>query len=412
MATTKIILKKNKANKNGEFPLYLRIIKDRKAKFISLGITLPPHQWNEKTGRVRKSHPNSQRMNNFIAKKISDAEGIALVMETSSKFVPSKKIKQAILGRTPESFIPYAEKYVADLLRSGKMGTYDKANAVISKLKTYIDDQAFSFDDITVEFLKQYEEYLQTKLHNKTNTIHSNLKVIRRIINAAVQDDTFPFEKNPFLRYKLKWENTEKAFLTEEELKKVEDMKLKAGSMKYHHRNIYVFAAYAGGLRISDIFQLKWENINDDHLLLSTQKTNSVVSIKLPKKAQEILNIYKTEDNKPSDYVFPFLKNDRDYSDPKYLFQCISSLTSYTNSDLKDIADDLEFNHNMHFHTSRHTWATRALRKGMRIEYVSKLMGHTSIKTTQVYAKIVNEELDKAMDVFDIEPVIPKKPKK
>lgn len=401
MATTKIILKKNKANKNGECPLYLRIIKDRKAKFISLGVTLHPNQWNENTGRVRKSHPNSQRMNNFIAKKVSDAEGIALVMETSSKFVPSKKIKQAILGRTPESFIAYAEKYVESLLRSNKLGTYGKANATISKLKTYIDGQAFSFDDITVEFLKQYEHYLETKLHNNTNTIHSNLKVIRRIINAAVQDDTFPFDKNPFLRYKLKWENTEKAFLTEEELKKVEDMNLRPGSMKYHHRNIYVFAAYAGGLRISDILQLKWENINDDHILLSTQKTNSVVSIKLPKKALEILNIYKTADKKPSGYVFPFLKNNRDYSNPEYLFKCISSLSSYTNSDLKDIAKELKINHSMNFHTSRHTWATRALRKGMRIEYVSKLMGHSSIKTTQVYAKIVNEELDKAMDVFD-----------
>ncbi len=55
----------------------------------------------------------------------------------------------------------------------------------------------------------------------------------------------------------------------------------------------------------------------------------------------------------------------------------------------------------MNFHSSRHTWATRAVRKGMRIEYVSRLMGHASIKTTQIYAKIVAEELDKAMDVFD-----------
>jgi len=73
----------------------------------------------------------------------------------------------------------------------------------------------------------------------------------------------------------------------------------------------------------------------------------------------------------------------------------------YANKDLKFIAESIPLGKHISFHTSRHTWATRALRKGMRIEYVSRLMGHASIRTTQVYAKIVNEDLDKAMDVFD-----------
>lgn len=171
--------------------------------------------------------------------------------------------------------------------------------------------------------------------------------------------------------------------------------------MKFHHRNIYVFAAYAGGMRISDIFKLKWENFNGTHILLKTQKTGSVISIQLPTKSLVILNKYKREDSKETDYIFPFLKNDVDYSKSKDLIRKINSLTSYTNTDLKDLAKGLELNKNMNFHTSRHTWATRALRKGMRIEYVSKLMGHSSIRTTQVYAKIVNEELDKAMDIFN-----------
>jgi integrase/recombinase XerD len=68
---------------------------------------------------------------------------------------------------------------------------------------------------------------------------------------------------------------------------------------------------------------------------------------------------------------------------------------------LKTIATKAKIEKKISFHTSRHTFATRALRKGMRIEYVSKLIGHSNIKTTQIYAKIVNEELDEAMDVFD-----------
>ena len=79
----------------------------------------------------------------------------------------------------------------------------------------------------------------------------------------------------------------------------------------------------------------------------------------------------------------------------------INSKNVYANKDLKYIAKKLKLTKNISFHTSRHTWATRALRKGMRIEYVSRLMGHASIRTTQVYAKIVNEDLDRAMGVFD-----------
>lgn len=340
-------------------------------------------------------------MNNFLAQKIADAQSVALDMETKSKHVTPKSIKQAITGKTTEQFIPYADRYAAEIEKQGRIGSYNRVKAIIAKLKEYIGKKDFTFDDLNVYFLKNYETYLRDKLGNSPNTINANMKIIRRIINEAINDDLFPYDKNPFLKYKLKWQNTEKAFLTEEELKALEDLKLEPGSMKYHHRNIYVFAAYAGGMRISDIIKLRWENFDGERILIATTKTNAVISIKLPTKALEIISLYKTPSQAPAHYIFPFLSNEKDYSEPKVLHQAISSITAYTNTDLKDLAKDAGIAKHLHFHTSRHTWATRALRKGMRIEYVSKLMGHASIKTTQVYAKIVNEELDKAMDVFN-----------
>jgi integrase len=400
MATTKIILKKDKIKADGSIPLYLRIIKDRKAKFISLGYSVLPQHWNDKDGTVRKSHPNAKWLNNYLAKKISDAQRVSLELEATSEYTNPKRLKQSILGRSSEKFIPYAEKYVTTLEKKGKIGSYDKANAAVSKLKKYIGNKNFTFDDLTVYFLKNYEEYLQVKLSNSVNTIHSNMKIIRRIVKEAINDDLFTSSKNPFLKYKLKWEKTEIMFLTEEELTSLENLELAEGSMKYHHRNIYVFACYAGGLRISDICQLKWGDFDGERIIVNTMKSDSVVSIKLPQKAIEILNLYMPEKQNPHFYIFPLLKDDVEYN-PKQLFTAISSVTAYTNTDLKDLAKAAKINKRIHFHTSRHTWATRALRKGMRIEYVSKLMGHSSIKTTQIYAKIVNEDLDKAMDVFN-----------
>ncbi|OFY93010.1 MAG: hypothetical protein A2309_14775 [Bacteroidetes bacterium RIFOXYB2_FULL_35_7] len=116
-------------------------------------------------------------------------------------------------------------------------------------------------------------------------------------------------------------------------------------SAKRHHRNMYVFSAYAGGLRIFDVLQLKWENFDGERVLVTTQKTGSVVSVKLPAKALEIVNSYKTGVTKPSDFVFPLLKNDVDYSDPAVLYDAISSMNAYTNKNLKKGLTGLQKGH-------------------------------------------------------------------
>ena len=134
------------------------------------------------------------------------------------------------------------------------------------------------------------------------------------------------------------------------------------------HRNMYVFAAYTGGIRISDILQLQWKNFNGIHIIIQIQKTGSPLSVKIPTTGLKILEKYKTPETKPDDFIFPILKDEHDYTDPHFLFKAISSATAYTNKDLKEIAIKAKIKKRLHFHTSRHIFATRALRKGMRME--------------------------------------------
>ena len=399
MSTVRIILKKEKVNKQGEAPLYIRVIKDRKVKYVSLGLKIKPKDWNEGLSRVKKSHTNSQRMNNFLAHKVAEAEGIALELETNSKYVSPKSIKETLMGTNPQSFLEYFKEYVDELEKNGKFSFYKKVKAVYSKLNKYIGGKDLTFNELNYTFLKRYESYLAEKLKNSVNTIYSNMKVIRKVVNDAINEDLLAVDKNPFVKYKLKQEKTIKEFLTEKEIAKIENLELNENSRRNHHRNIYVFATYAGGLRISDILQLKWSDYDGERIIVTTQKTQNTVSIKLPKKAKEIIESYKKQEIVKEHYIFPFLKNDIEYSE-KALHNAISSHNAYANKDLKVIAEMAEIDKKIHFHTSRHTFATRALKKGMRIEYVSKLLGHSSIKTTQVYAKIVNKDLDDAMDEF------------
>jgi len=403
MASVTLLLRDCKVNEKGEKPLYIRIIKGRKAKFISLGLKVNPNQWNSDKLRVKSQYPNSGRVNAFIAKKIADAECTALDIETKNKSVTGSKIKEAIMGKQSGSLVKYVENYLIDLKANGKMGTYDKVNATLSKLNTYLNGRDISFDDFDLAFLKKYERYLRDELSNAPNTIHSNLKIFRKVFNDAVREDLIELTQNPFTKFRLTWEKTKKEYLTEDELGAIENLTLKEGTVMSHHRNMYVFAAYAGGIRISDLLQLRWQNYDGTHIRIFTQKTKESISIKLPAKAASIIEEYANSqpDKKETDFIFPMLKNAVDYSSPVHLFNAISSNTAYANKNLKTIAKEAEIDKNISFHSSRHTWATRALKKGMRIEYVSKLMGHGSLKTTMIYTKIVNSELDIAMDVFN-----------
>lgn len=403
MASVTLLLKENKANQKGELPLYIRIIKGRKTKFISLGIKVKVEQWNEVKLRVKSSYPNSARVNALIAQKTADAEGVALNMETKENFVTSKKIKEAILGKNPISLIEFARQYQADLKSKGQIGTHNRVKTVINKLTDYTKTTDLNFDDFDLAFLKKYERYLREVIKNSQNTIHANLKVFRSLFNTAIREELIEPELNPFSKFKMSTTKTTKEYLTEDELRAVQELSLQRGTVMDHHRNMYVLAAYAGGLRISDLLQLRWQNYDGTHIKLITQKTKESIPIKLPSTALQIIESYSVAlpEKKPTDFIFPLLSNFPDYSNPTLLFQAISSNTAYANKNLKMIAEKAGLEKKISFHSSRHTWATRALRKGMRIEYVSKLLGHTTIRTTQVYTKIVNEDLDLAMDVFD-----------
>lgn len=400
MATIKLLLKKNKKTSEGLYPLYIRVIKDRKPRFISIGIKLEKNQWDEDSQRVKKNHPNSSRMNAIIAKKRAEVESEILDLELEDKPL-SKDTFNAVKGKAKLDFFKYSEDYLAKLESKGKPGTYRRAKYTLEKLKTYHGNRPLPFSELSVSYLKNYEKYLADVLENKTNTIHSNFRIIRTVLNNAVNEDLMKRDKNPFYKFKMKTAPTERAYLTEEELQAMEDLKLKEGTNVFDHRNMYIFAAYVGGLRVSDILQLKWKNFDGTHITVNTKKTGSVVSIKLPKRALEILELYQPEKSKPNSFIFPSLKSNFDKLTPDAQHLATASATALINKNLKTIAEKADIKKSVSFHTSRHTFGTRALRKGMRIEYVSKLMGHSRIAQTEAYAKIVNEELDKAMDIFD-----------
>ncbi len=401
MATVSIIFRKDKLNKKGQAPVHFRIIKDRKITYMSSSIFLLPNEWDEKNKKVKKSHPNSVRFNSYLANKFTELQDQVFEHLTLSKSITIEQLRTKAFGQKPLDFFSFAEEVYGRYKRQGQIGTHDRCQAIINKVKDHVNQKQICFQDITPEFLGEYEKHLRVDRKNGTNTIHTNFKFIRQLFNEAVNSDKLDSKFDSFKKYKIKTEKTHREYLTEDELTIIEKLDLGDNEQKYVHRDMFIFASYAGGLRVSDVLKLKWQNIDKTHIKLTIKKTGSQLSIKIPEKAFTILEKYRPKKVALDHYVFPMLPNGMKEADFIKLDNEISKATALINKSLKVISEDSKIGKHVSFHISRHTWATRALRKGISIDKVSKLMGHAQIKETQIYAKIVNEELDKAMDVFN-----------
>ena len=401
MSSISIVYRKDKINKKGLAPVHFRIIKDRKICYISSSILLPEESWDFNKNKIKNKHTNSARLNSFLANKFAELQDKVFEHETVSKSTTTRQLKENIFGKKPEDFFSFADEIVNAYKEDGKISTYITHSSTIKALKEYTKGSNIMFQDITIEFLGKYEKHLQNVIGLKTNTIHKHLKFLRKIFNDALRLEKIEYQHNPFTKYKLKLAKTSRSFLSEEELQAVENVATVPGEKMDLHKWMFIFASYTGGLRISDVLKLQWKNFDGSHLHIAIHKTKTQHSIKLPNKAIEIINKYYSKASKPTDFIFPMLSNGIDLNDPQIAYNQISSATAYINKTLKFIAKKAEVDKPLSFHISRHTWATRALKKGISIDKVSKLMGHSQLRETQIYAKIVNEELDKAMDVFN-----------
>lgn len=402
MSSVKAVLRQDKMNSRGEAPVYLRITVNRKSTYkVIPGVAVSPDDWDDKAERIKKSKRigNYVRLNNLIIAKKLEAQNYIVDVEGGVKPYRPNEIKRAIAGYSTVNFTQYATDYVEALGQTPRYRSYQKAKSALSKLQAYAQKDLL-FGEVDYQFLNNYQRYLSVSLKNSNNTILTDFKVFRKLFNDAVREDIIPYDRNPFTKFKFHWDRPSIEYLTEGELSLIENLELPYHTRIGLVRNIYVFACYAGGLRVGDVLNLKWYNLSDTHMRLVTQKTDCNLDLKLPQKALEIIDFYKQIPHKPTDYVFPFLNPES--TTPKNLLKMIERKTAYINKQLKEIARQAGISKRLHFHTSRHTFAVRAIRRGIGIYQLSKILTHTSVKTTQIYLNIANEDLDKAMsEAFD-----------
>ena len=403
MASIKLILRKNQVDSTGHCPLYIRIIKDRKTKFITAGVKLKENEWDEIKQKVKKNHPNSARMNASLAQKIADAEAQVADLERKVKTVSIKKIKEAIKGKEVPNFFEYAYKRMEIIKSTVSYSTYKAYYAAIVKFEKWVGTRDVYFDDFTVTLLNDYKNYLSKELKNGLTTQRLSIIVLGTIFNQAIKEEIIPETMFPFKKLTLKTDNTKRLFLNKDKILDLTQLKLIEGKKANLWRDLFLFSIYAGGLRFSDVIEMQYKHYNKNEQRISKliRKTGRPHQFKIGKVAIDILEKYCKEGADNEDYIFPVIEDQKGYEKSESLrYFYTAKYNKLANWHLKKLGEKMELPFKLSFHLSRHTFATNALNNGMRIEHVSKLMDHRDISTTQVYAKIISEELDKAVDNY------------
>lgn len=399
MGTVKIVLRK-KMNQDGSFPLSIRITKDRKSSFIYVGQNIREKDWDPILQRVKKSHPTSQRLNNFLLKKISETNNKLLELEVERGNVSSVTVKQQLKPMTGgTSFFSQATVYLNNFKTAGKYNRLGPEQSRIKKFREFLKDEDISFQDITVSLLNRFKAYLKGSDNASERSIVNQLILIRTIFNQAIEANIvdrkyYPFGKN---KISIRIPNSLKVGLTTDEVKQLEEIKI-VHPYQNHTRNLWLFSFYFAGMRISDVLRLRWSDLQSDRLYYSMGKNAKAGSLKIPEKAFKILAQYEKERKSKNDLIFPELKIIKDFNDTYEVQRKISFAVKRIDEALYLVAQQAGFDKKLTMHIARHTFGNISGNK-IPIQMLQKLYRHSAITTTVGYqSNFIFQDADDALD--------------
>lgn len=387
-------LRKNRESADGKSPIYVRFTIKNKRVDLSTGIFVPQDQWDESKQHLKGKIPGARVLNERLDKMKTEIQDIYNQMRSSGEEFDATTIKNRLLN-TEESkgvlfvFDYYLNSILAKLNKGYSMETYKHYKSSRKRLAEFISTQLKKTDvpiqSINYKFLDSFDIYIKKDFNNQQNTAWNYHKHLRRVLNLAVSLDYI--DKNPYSKFKVGLDETHREILSMEELKRMEDKNIQIERLSVV-RDIFIFACYTG-LSFADIAKLGRIHLQHgadgkEWIIIDRSKTNNRCRIPILPKAREILKRYEDYPKiSNKDILLPVLTNQK------------------MNSYLKELGDICDISKNITMHIARHTFATSVtLGNGVPIETVSKVLGHTSLKTTQIYAKVLDKKISEDMDLL------------
>ncbi|KFF17309.1 site-specific integrase [Flavobacterium hydatis] len=387
-------LKTQKTSMQGKAPICARVTVNGKRTEISVKRSVNANEWDERKGMAKGSRKETVELNMYLNQFKAKIINTYQQMVLSDDAIDGPAIRDKVLGTdhllpTLVSLIEYHNEQQEIKLAPGTMKNYYTTQRYIEKFlreKYYRNDIILS--QLTYKFILDFERYLFNyvpKDHQKplnNNGIMKHIERLRKMINMAVKLDWL--SKDPFASFKKHFDKVERESLNSKELIALANKEFTIERLR-HVRDMFLYSCYTG-LSYIELAELTPNNIItgiDGGLWISTSraKTDTGVRVPLLPQAIELMEKYRDDPRALNNgTVFPVISNQR------------------MNGYLKEVADICGITKTLTFHIARHTFATTVtLSNGVPIESVSKMLGHTSIRTTQIYAKVVESKLSEDM---------------
>lgn len=385
-------LKRAKVNSKGLVPIFQRITIAGKRIEKSTGKFIDPTKWSVEGAKMKGTSAEARTINShldILKIKVLDAERD---LYNKGESITAETINNKLIGvnKRERMLIPIFEEHnrkMKELIGlEFAAGTYERYETSLRHTKDFLSWK-YNTSDIAIEkidhaFITEYEFYLRSQRKCANNTTVKYIKNFQKIIKQCLNNRWI--HENPFVNYKCKIKEVVREFLDENEIEEIINKDIQIERLEVV-RDIFIFSCFTG-LAYIDVKQLSHENISigidgEKWIIKNRQKTDTTSRIPLLPIVLEILKKYE---NHPlcvnENRLLPILSNQR------------------MNSYLKEIATICNIKKELTFHIARHTFATTVtLTNGVPLESVSKMLGHSSIKPTQHYAKIVDKKISNDM---------------
>lgn len=383
---TAIYNRKNQLNKQGKALIQIECYLNGRNKYFSTQIYIEPNYWNNKTRTIKTDYPNAIKINKQIAEKLRDFENYELDKINAGKPFNLEMLNDFLNGNEVKTFTEFMELEIKNSSILSK--TRKTHETTLGRLKEF--KKVIYFEDITFEFLHDFEAFLRKvnitykNLPPKKlgqNTIYKYFKNLKTYVNLAINKDLMSVDQYPFRKFKVKQVDTNKTFLTPEEIDQMQDLVLTGENLKHQYiKDLFMYSVYTG-LRFSDVLSMQKRELvtigGNTWLVKKMEKTDE--SVRVP--------IYTIFNGKPIEIINKYNRFDTVF--------CFEQITNqYANRTLKILAGLAGIDKRITFHTARHTTATYLLYKGISLTTVQKVLGHKKIATTQIYGHIMDKTME------------------
>lgn len=396
MTTVEVVCYKYKPLRNGELPLKIRVTKDRKVRYVSLGVSTKPEHWDFKKNQPKADCPNREYIEKLIANRISEIKATIVELKAEERDFTATSLLQKI--DTKSSSLSIAEiflehlKFLQGCKRTGYMLSIRQTYNSLLKFNGTLD---IPFSEIDVNWLRRYEGWLR-KSNKSENTIGIRFRNLRMIYNKAIEKGAVKKELYPFDSYKVSklHKETIKRAIVKDDIKRVLNYNVN-GRDFYTSLAIalFSFSYYMGGINFVDMAYLQWSNIIDGRLVYYRKKTSKLINLPMNPEAMEIISRYNTG---LTGYVFPILSFAHKTEQMK--LNRLHKVITKVNKALKLIGQELGLPIKLTTYVARHSFATVLKRAGVSTSIISESLGHSSEKVTQIYLdSFENSQIDEAL---------------